>query len=238
MHLLLVFHATYSLLSGVATGLGFVSSSGKDLLVEASNDTGSARLGITEHSDNVQISNYNPNSFIITNTGDKTIASVQIDVTNALYPDSVFDPFGQAGDTISKPLTINTKGGTGVITPSIASYIGVGGTVGFEGILLEFDNAVEGGFGPSETLGFSVDMDPNSIAGTTKDTLDSGADPSWRHWWYLGCRADRLTLHCYLHRWHHSNWSTWRSRQPGRLEGPCGPGITESRCCAHRQQLG
>ena len=42
-----------------------------------------------------------------------------------------------------------------------------------------FDGGVDCGFEPGETLGFSVDMDPNSIAGATKGTLDSGAVPPW-----------------------------------------------------------
>ncbi|MEO1058058.1 MAG: LamG-like jellyroll fold domain-containing protein, partial [Actinomycetota bacterium] len=53
-----------------------------------------------------------------------------------------------------------------------------GGTAGFEGVQLLFDSAVDGGFETGETLGFAVDMDPNSIAGAVKGTLDSGADAS------------------------------------------------------------
>ena len=78
------------------------------------------------------------NSFQITNTGDKTIAQIDIDVTHALYPDVVFDPFGLAGDTVSKPLTIDTDSGTGVVAPSNSSYIGAGGTAGYEGLRLIF----------------------------------------------------------------------------------------------------
>ena len=139
---------------------------------------GAAVVGITKNANNVQASNFGNNAFEITNTGDKKIAQVEIDVTNALYPDSVFDPFGVAGDATGKELTINTDGGTGVVAPSSATYVGAGGTAGFEKIVLTFDGAVNGGFETGETLGFSVDMDPNSIAGAQKSTLDSGADPS------------------------------------------------------------
>lgn len=132
---------------------------------------GAAVLSITEDSDNVQISNFGSNSFQIVNTGDKQIAQVEIDVTDALYPDTVFDPFGLAGDTVSKPLTIDTNGGTGIVAPSNASYIGAGGMAGFEAIQLVFDENVDGGFDPEETLGFSVDMDPNSVAGAEKTPL-------------------------------------------------------------------
>jgi VCBS repeat-containing protein len=140
---------------------------------------GKATLEVTVNSNNVQISNFGSNSFLINNTGDKDIAQVSIDVTDAFYPDTVFDPFGLAGDTVSKALTINTDGGTGVVTPDSSSYIGVGGAAGFEGIQLLFDESVNGGFNPGETIGFSVDMDPNSVAGTNKADLDGGSSPSW-----------------------------------------------------------
>ncbi len=147
---------------------------------------GAAELSITLSADNVQTSNFGANSFQLTNTGTKDIEKVELDVTNALYPDSVFDPFGEAGDTTAKLLTINTPGSTGVIAPDHGTsgapgttYIGAGGTAGFEGIQLLFDAATDGGFNPGETIGFAVDMDPNSIAGAEKSTLDSGADPTW-----------------------------------------------------------
>ncbi len=140
---------------------------------------GAAVLTVTLNSNNVQISNYGDNSFQITNTGNKTIAQVDIDVINALYPDSVFDPFGLAGDTASKPLTINTNGTTGVVAPSAASYVGTGGTAGFAGLRLLFNPTVDAGFNPGETLGFAIDMDPNSVAGSLKEPLDGGSNPLW-----------------------------------------------------------
>ncbi|MEM8672386.1 MAG: malectin domain-containing carbohydrate-binding protein [Cyanobacteria bacterium P01_G01_bin.67] len=141
--------------------------------------TGEAVLNITVNSNNVQVSNFGNNSFQVTNTGDKKIAQIDIDVTNALYPDTVFDPFGQAGDTASRQLAINTNGGTGVVSPSNASYIGAGGTAGFEGIQLVFDESVDGGFETGESVGFAIDMDPNSVAGTEKAPLDAGSEPAW-----------------------------------------------------------
>ena len=67
---------------------------------------GAATLGIISNINDVQRPSYNNSSFKIKNTGNKKIAKVVIDVSEALYPDTVFDPFGQAGDTISKALTI------------------------------------------------------------------------------------------------------------------------------------
>jgi len=150
-------------------------------------EVGATTLSITDNdSFNVQKSNFGNNSFQVSNVGTKDIAKIEIDVTNALYPDSVFDPFGVAGDTAFKLLQINTSGNTGVQSPDHgtndapgSAYIGAGGTAGFEGIQLTFDAGVNGGFNPGETLGFSVDMDPNSIAGLAKGTLDSGTDPNW-----------------------------------------------------------
>jgi hypothetical protein len=140
---------------------------------------GEAVFTVTLNSNNIQISNYGNNSFNITNTGNKKIAKVELDVTNALYPDSVFDPFGQAGDTVAKSLTINTEGGTGVLSPNNASYIGAGGSAGYEAIQLLFDENLDGGFESGETVGFSIDMDPNSIAGAKKSVLDAGSEPNW-----------------------------------------------------------
>ncbi len=138
---------------------------------------GEATLTVNDGSNNIQISNFGNGSFVLTNTGDKDITSFTIDVTNALYPDSVFDPFGQAGDLTSKPMTISGGSGTGVVEPSGGFYIGAGGILGFEGIQLDFDAAIDGGFNPGEQVAFAVDMDPNSIAGALKSTLDSGANP-------------------------------------------------------------
>ncbi|MGD1910657.1 MAG: malectin domain-containing carbohydrate-binding protein [Rivularia sp. (in: cyanobacteria)] len=149
--------------------------------IEDSSSTqfGEATLSITADSDNIQASNFGSNSFQIANSGDKKIVEVNIDVTNALYPDTVFDPFGLAGDTLGKELTIDTNGNTGVVIAPGDYYIGTGGTAGFEAIELQFNENVDGGFEPGETLGFSVDMDPNSVAGAQKAPLDAGSNPSW-----------------------------------------------------------
>ncbi|MEL7348435.1 MAG: malectin domain-containing carbohydrate-binding protein, partial [Pseudomonadota bacterium] len=172
--------ATFSIASPTAgIELGAVTS---DSVVITDNDVvanGAATLEVTVFSDQVQISNFGDNSFVFTNTGDKTIVQLDIDVTEALYPDTVFDPFGLAGDDAAKGLTIDTDGGTGVDAPSAASYVGVGGASGYEGLRLTFDETVNGGFQAGEAVGFSVDMDPNSVAGTTKTPLDNGSDPFW-----------------------------------------------------------
>ncbi|MGF1481071.1 MAG: malectin domain-containing carbohydrate-binding protein [Cyanophyceae cyanobacterium] len=162
-----------------STGLTDLQTIG--VTVSDVNETGNgeAVLTITPGISDVQESNFGNNSFQITNTGQKKIAQVDIDVTDALYPDTVFDPFGEAGDTASKSLTINTNGDTGVVAPSNNSYVGAGGTAGYEGLRLTFDETVDGGFENGETVGFAVDMDPNSVAGTQKSNLDAGSAPAW-----------------------------------------------------------
>ena len=146
---------------------------------DSSTPSGAAVLTVTADSDDVQESNFGSNSFEITNTGDKRITQVELDVTDALYPDTVFDPFGEAGDTISKELTLDISGGTGAVAALDDSYLGTGGTAGYEAIQLAFDENVDGGFESGETVGFSVDMDPNSIAGADKSPLDEGSSPAW-----------------------------------------------------------
>lgn len=143
---------------------------------------GAAVLRIMPNDNNIQKSNFGRNAFTITNTGGKTITTVELDVTDALYPDTVFDPEGVAGDSVAKALKIDTPGQTGIrqaqnVKPS--PYLGQGGSKGYEGLRLEFDSALDDGFNPGETVGFSIDMDPNSIAGTRKGPLDRGAHPRW-----------------------------------------------------------
>ncbi len=143
---------------------------------------GSAVLEIMPKSNAIQQSNYGKNSFLLTNTGDKDIVSFQLDVTNALFPDTVFDPEGIAGDSVAKPLQINRNDTTGVVHhpgKKAPHYIGKGGDLGYEVLEIKFNPETENGFNPGEALGFSIDMDPNSIAGTNKKPLDAGTVPKW-----------------------------------------------------------
>ncbi|MEL6185935.1 MAG: malectin domain-containing carbohydrate-binding protein, partial [Myxococcota bacterium] len=173
---------------------------------DSSSGTGSAKLTVTP-GNNVQKSNFGNNSFSLTNTGDKRISAVFIDVTTALVPDVVFDGDGTGGDSVAKNLTYNS-GAASVAPVSIGSYdwlwLPARGTSfvptsafdasdlsnvdnlfvdavsnsnkaspkaggGFRGELLLFTD-----FDPGETVGFSGDMDPNSIAGLTKSSVDTG----------------------------------------------------------------
>ncbi len=153
---------------------------GIEIILLPSLAIGAAELSINVDSDLVQKSSFGPGSFSLTNSGEKNVSRVDIDLSSALYPDMVFDPLGLAGDTVSKQLQINTAGATGVVDPgTYEPYTGTGGIDGYEGLTLLFSNQVDDGFQPGETVGFSIDVDPNSIAGALKATLDAGTNPSW-----------------------------------------------------------
>ncbi|MGC6424731.1 MAG: hypothetical protein ACON4O_07070 [Lentimonas sp.] len=149
--------------------------------VQAAKD-GAATLKVMPWSNKVQQSNYGKNSFQLTNSGSKNIVEFRLDVTRALFPDIVFDPEGVAGDSVAKALQINKNEATGLIPVETAArkpYLGEGGVKGYWGLLLTFDSAIDDGFNPGETLGFSIDMDPNSIAGTKKWPIDQDSYPEW-----------------------------------------------------------
>ncbi|MCA0948472.1 cadherin-like domain-containing protein [Salipiger pacificus] len=150
--------------------------------------TGSAELRVMEGTSNVQASNYGSSSFVLENTGDKQIAAVLIDFRNALYGDSVVDPDGAGGDNASKHFAINSGAGeTGAEFDTSSGYLfagedplpnttgtGKASNGGYRGILLKMDGT---GFSNGEVIGFSGDMDPNSIAGLDKNGSD-GVDPN------------------------------------------------------------
>lgn len=155
-------------------------------------DVGSALVTVTPGGNDVQSSNYGSNSFQVQNTGDKKIAAVFFDVTTALYGDSVFDPDGKGGDATAKEWAINSAGNTGAIQPVGSSgyehYFLPGidpepensdNNGGYRGALVKFSATANGGFTNGETVGFSGDMDPNSIAGFTKSSVDTGSIPFW-----------------------------------------------------------
>jgi hypothetical protein len=149
---------------------------------------GAAKLEVMKGVNDIDASNYGAGSFKVTNLGDKKIAAVFIDVTEALYPDSVFDPDGLGGDTVAKPWAVDDAGGTGGYVDGSGLFLpgpdpipnpaGAGGAVngGYRGALVKF---TPGDFDKGETVGFSGDMDPNSIAGMSKGVVDSGSVAGW-----------------------------------------------------------
>ena len=155
---------------------------------------GAARLEIMTGVSDIDASNFGQNSFQVTNVGDKKISAIFIDVTEALYPDSVFDPDGKGGDNAAKPWAVNNAGGTGGYVDGTGYFLpgvdplpndtgtGIASNGGFKGAMVKFDATVSGGFQSGETVGFSGDMDPNSIAGLDKNGtagVDNGATSGW-----------------------------------------------------------
>ncbi|SEA85180.1 malectin domain-containing carbohydrate-binding protein [Rubrimonas cliftonensis] len=152
---------------------------------------GAAALRIMAGVGSVASSNFGAGSFKVENIGSKKISAIFIDVTTALYQDSVFDPDGRGGDSATKPWAVNDAGGTGGYVSGTGYFLpgqapipnsgGSGGDSngGFKGAMIKFDAAVDGGFQPGEIVGFSGDMDPNSIAGMSKVTVDGGATQGW-----------------------------------------------------------
>jgi len=155
---------------------------------------GAAVLRVMEGINTVASSNFGSNSFRVENTGNKKISAVFIDASSALYPDSVFDPDGQGGDTAFKAWAVNSSGnsgayvsGTGYFLPGEAPIANSGGSGGasnggFKGAMVKFNPNIDDGFEQGEIVGFSGDMDPNSIAGMDRDGALGIGDGAIQNW--------------------------------------------------------
>ena len=104
-------------------------------------------------------STFGTGSFQLTNnaTAGQKITRIVIDASSAIFPDLVFDPFGDAGDTGAKQFTVDSDPGVG---PS-HEYLNAHEGGGFDALAIDFDN-----FAPGQTFTFSIDMDPTSTKGT------------------------------------------------------------------------
>ncbi|MEM9972689.1 MAG: malectin domain-containing carbohydrate-binding protein [Pseudomonadota bacterium] len=154
---------------------------------------GSVVLTIMDGNNTVDSSNFGDNSLQLTNTGDKEVAAVFIDIRNAVFGDMVFDNDGTGGDTASAIFEIDGDDGTGAFftgangvggsnddnlffegpTP-LADTSGEGSSNisgGYRGLLIRFDGS-DGGFDGGETVGFSGDGDGNSLAGFSSGLLN------------------------------------------------------------------
>lgn len=164
-----------------------VNNTGPDpFLAVVANETaapgavGSAVVRVSPGIEDVAFSTFSPESFVIQNVGDKKIAGVFFDISEAVYTDVVFDPFGESGDTVFKPLRINDPGFSGVIDPeSYDPYFGPGGALGFSGLLLQYSLAAGNGFNAGETMTFSIDADPLSVDGFGVGALQGASNPAW-----------------------------------------------------------
>ncbi len=163
------------------------------------NEVGSVVLDVLANNNNIQTSNFGANSFELTNTGDKKVAAVFIDFREAVFGDSVVDIDGSGGDLAAKPFGIDGGGADtgaffdpnnddvyylpGDLPLPNTTGTGKAASGGFRGLLLKA-GTVGNGFETGETVGFSGDMDPNSIAGLAKNNgsgvgVDVNAIAGW-----------------------------------------------------------
>ena len=155
---------------------------------------GAVVLTVIDGVQDVQSSNFGRNSFQLTNTGNKEIAAVFIDIRNAVFGDMVFDNDGTGGDTTASIFEVDSGTETGGFfvgennqalnaenlffpgeTP-LADTSGLGSAIsgGFRGLLIRFDGS-NGGFDGGEVVGFSGDGDPNSLAGFSQGEVGFGS---------------------------------------------------------------
>ena len=180
---------------GVADGSfdGFVQGESVDSFNNGG-DFGAVTLTVIDGSNDVQASNFGSDSFQLTNTGNKEVAAVFIDIREAVFGDMVFDIDGTGGDTVAKTFQVDSSGNTGAFfvgsgntsqnaanlffagdTPN-ADTSGLGESVsgGNRGLLIRF-TGFSGGFDGGETVGFSGDGDPNSLAGFSQSEVGFGS---------------------------------------------------------------
>ena len=114
-----------------------------------------AALTITRYKA-INASTFNSSSFIVGNDSlnGERLSELRIDLSTALLPDVVFDPFGQAGDAVAKSYTLD--GGL-----KQAGYVfEQPHDGGFDVLVVRYN-----GFDPGDFSAFSLDIDPTSIKG-------------------------------------------------------------------------
>jgi len=133
--------------------------------------TASATFTIDPPAASINGSTFGSGSFQITNTstsGEK-LDRVVIDLSSSILPDLVFDPNGTAGDAAAKAFTIDSDSGVGYLSHTLlSSHDG-----GFDALEILFND-----FDPTETLTFSIDVDPTSIKGLPQPGPSDSADVS------------------------------------------------------------
>jgi hypothetical protein len=118
-----------------------------------------AALYVTPFTD-ILASTFNTGSFVVANDslGGERLTELRIDLSAALFPDMVFDPFGAAGDTVAKNVTVDVREG---LNFDGWTYEGEHDG-GFDVLVLRFSN-----FDRGDRFEFSVDVDPTSIQGVS-----------------------------------------------------------------------
>jgi hypothetical protein len=109
----------------------------------------------------IDASTYNSGSFEVANTGTKTVDTVTLDLSTALFPDVVFDPDGTAGDEGAKGFVLDNNSTSGSVDATVSvPHNGVDGEDGYDKLTINFS-----AFEPGESITFSMDNDPTTIKG-------------------------------------------------------------------------
>jgi hypothetical protein len=116
----------------------------------------------------LDVSTFNSNTLRLENlsTSSKNLTQVRIDLNGAILPDGIFFDPAQAGGSGGKPFTVNSKVGAFNAT---ASYADGSNATGYRQLVLNLTD-----FNPGEALGFSIDIDPDSMRGFTQ-SVNPGA---------------------------------------------------------------
>ena len=133
--------------------------------IEALANDASAYISFATPED-INASTVSGSSFQIENTSinGQLIESVSIDLSTSFLPDMVFDPDGTAGDNTATGFSDDLGSQeTGFVTHTLEQpHNGTNGDDGYDVITVTFDDFEQG-----ETFGFSLDVDPNNIKGTS-----------------------------------------------------------------------
>ena len=114
-------------------------------------------------------STFTAGTFQLTNNSDsQDIISITLDLKDAIFPDLVFDPNGEAGDSTARGFQFDSQNDEGS-TIAIANFPFANAAApfssphdgGYDVLTINFDS-----FKPNQTLRFSADVDPTSIKGS------------------------------------------------------------------------
>jgi hypothetical protein len=121
-------------------------------------EAGAARLTVTPNGA-LNVSTFDPNTLRLENlsSSGSNLMQVRIDLSSAILPDGIFFDPANAGGSGGKPFTIDSKIGA---FNAVASYGAGSNQLGYRELTLNLTD-----FSPGETLGFSIDIDPDSMRG-------------------------------------------------------------------------
>ncbi len=105
----------------------------------------------------INASTFNPGSFIVVNESlnGERLTELRIDLSTAIFPDMVYDPYGLAGDTVAKDVFDDGSAGLDFDHHYESPH-----DDGYDVLVFAFSR-----FSPNKEFRFSVDVDPTSIRG-------------------------------------------------------------------------